>query len=282
MALSVYAEKMGFFHKGSNGQGIAPIDVCLSPPSPPAGPVPVPYVNMLSSSDLTKGTKSVKIDGEPTAIENASEISTSTGDEPATQGLGAGVITHKIKGKGVFKLWSFTVKAEGKGVDRHGDMMDQNTASDPPPNCVNVAAFNAFLAYLMDNYILGPCPDDPKFERTEKRTAAQRDKVNGHECWQCKQDTGTSNTTWKASEPGKVEPTGPDKPLKDKPYMTHDHQPPQVLAWHMGGCHMGLENFQKHFDTPESVMPHCNKCSNSQGSRARKYAKNFNGSATAL
>ncbi|TGV29021.1 DUF4150 domain-containing protein, partial [bacterium M00.F.Ca.ET.168.01.1.1] len=75
MAITVFAENMGFFHKGSNGKGIAPGDVCLSPPSPPAGPVPVPYVNMLSSSDLSNGTKSVKIDGEPTAIENSSEIS---------------------------------------------------------------------------------------------------------------------------------------------------------------------------------------------------------------
>ena len=41
--------------------GVAPGDVCLSPPPPPTGPVPVPYVNMLSASDLTKGSKSVKI-----------------------------------------------------------------------------------------------------------------------------------------------------------------------------------------------------------------------------
>ncbi|TIL81948.1 MAG: DUF4150 domain-containing protein, partial [Mesorhizobium sp.] len=126
MGNSVYADGMGFFHQGSNGKGIAPGDVCLSPPTPPGVPVPVPYVNMLSASDLTKGSKSVKIQGNPTALESSSEIATSTGDEPATQGLGAGVVTHKIKGKGAFKLWSFTVKVEGKGVDRHGDPMGQN------------------------------------------------------------------------------------------------------------------------------------------------------------
>lgn len=35
MALTVFAEKMGWFHKGSNGKGIAPGDVCLSPPMAP-------------------------------------------------------------------------------------------------------------------------------------------------------------------------------------------------------------------------------------------------------
>ena len=83
MSNSVYANAMGLFHKGSGGQGIAPGDVCLSPPPPPAGPVPVPYVNMLSASDLTKGSKSVKVQGNPTALEDTSEIASSTGDASA-------------------------------------------------------------------------------------------------------------------------------------------------------------------------------------------------------
>ncbi|QKC86590.1 PAAR-like domain-containing protein [Mesorhizobium sp. NZP2077] len=268
MGLSVYAEKMGFFHKGSNGQGIAPGDVCLSPPSPPAGPVPVPYVNMLSSSDLTKGTKSVKIDGEPTAIENASEISTSTGNEPATQGLGAGVITHQIKGKGVFKLWSFTVKAEGKGVDRHGDTMDQNTASDPPPNCVNPAAFNKFLATLTTDQKTTKCA--VKYDRVAhrpKRTDDQSAKVNGKACWQCKKT--------RRGRYSKLVPTPPNDEMKQE--MVHDHQPPLCVAWEMGGCNMekSPDAFLAHFSTPESVKPHCGRCSTSQGSPAAKYAKNF-------
>src|SRR5262245_53094998 len=114
MGLTVFAEKMGFFHKGSSGKGIAPADVCLSPPPPPAGPIPVPYVNVLSAPDLSKGSKTVKIDGEETALEDSSEVSTSTGDEAGTQG--GNVITHKTKGKGSFTLWSFVVKVEGKGV----------------------------------------------------------------------------------------------------------------------------------------------------------------------
>src|SRR3954469_9011024 len=104
MGLKVYTENLGFCHKGSGGVGVAPGDVCLSPPPPPGGPAPVPYVNSLSASDLTKGSKSVTIDGEPTALEDQSELSTSVGDEAGTQG--GNVVTHKTKGKGSFKLWS--------------------------------------------------------------------------------------------------------------------------------------------------------------------------------
>ena len=77
MGLTVYAENMGLFHKGSGGKGVAPADVCLSPPTPPAGPLPVPYVNNLMASDLAGGSSTVKMDGEPTALEDASSVSTS-------------------------------------------------------------------------------------------------------------------------------------------------------------------------------------------------------------
>ena len=56
--------------------------------------------------------------GNPTALENVSEISTSTGDEGGTQG--GGVVSHKTKGTGAFLLWYFVVKVEGKGVCHHG------------------------------------------------------------------------------------------------------------------------------------------------------------------
>lgn len=86
MAITVYNEGAGLFHKGSSGKGIGPGDVCLTPPPPPTGPVPVPYVNMLSASDLADGSTSVEIDGNPTALEDHSYVSTSSGDEAGTQG----------------------------------------------------------------------------------------------------------------------------------------------------------------------------------------------------
>jgi hypothetical protein len=127
MALTVFAEKMGFFHKGSGGIGVAPLDVCLSPPP---GPVPIPYTNVLFAKDLIKGSKTVRIDGEPTFLEDVSETSTSIGDEGGT--LGGSVVTGVILGKGYFMVWSMTVQIEGLGVCRHGDMMGQNSASSPP------------------------------------------------------------------------------------------------------------------------------------------------------
>jgi hypothetical protein len=136
MALTVFAEKMGFFHKGSGGFGVAPLDVCLSPPP---GPVPIPYTNVLFAKDLIKGSKTVRIDGEPTFLEDYSETSTSIGDEGGT--LGGSVITGVILGKGYFMVWSMTVQIEGMGVCRHGDMMGQNSASSPPSS-IDAAAVN--------------------------------------------------------------------------------------------------------------------------------------------
>ncbi len=134
MALTVFAEKMGFFHKGSAGIGIAPLDVCLSPPP---GPVPIPYTNVLFAKHLVKGSKTVRIDGEPTFLEDYSETSTSIGDEGGT--LGGSVVTGVILGKGYFMVWSMTVQIEGLGVCRHGDMMGQNSAS-APPSSIDAAA----------------------------------------------------------------------------------------------------------------------------------------------
>src|SRR5260370_41706280 len=102
MSNSVYANGMGFFHKNSGGSGKAFPDVCLSPPPPPAGPPPIPYPNSLQAADLTKGSKTVKIQDSETALQDSSYISTSTGDEGGTQG--GNVLTHKTKGKGLCML----------------------------------------------------------------------------------------------------------------------------------------------------------------------------------
>lgn len=282
MSLTVYAENMGLFHKGSNGKGVAPVDVCLTPPTPPAGPIPVPYVNVLSAADLTKGSKTVKIDGEPTALEADSEVSTSTGDEPGTQG--GGVVTHKTKGKGSFKLWSFTVKIEGKGVCRHGDMMIQNTASDPP-NCVDAAAITNFKAVLRRRGLqnMGPCTepyDETKRPPKERDpTEAQAEAVKDKPCWECSRDDGRiKRATWRRQRGagGRVETYSDPKygtnHSRGPGHMTHDHQPPINVAWALGGCHMDLDDFKKYFERTSVVRPHCEFHKNSQGPTAKAYA----------
>lgn len=282
MTLTVFANDMGFFHKGSDGKGVAPLDVCLTPPPPPAGPIPVPYVNMLSSSDLSNGSRTVKIDGEPTALEDASEVSTSTGDEPGTQG--GGVVTHKTKGKGSFTLWSFDVKVEGKGVCRHGDPMLQNHASKPP-NCIDVSALNKFKRKQGVRHGVKCAQKYNGRKHRPSRKAAQAKKVNGKACWECKRDLKAAKAKLKAgasltaTQRKRLQSrinrlTAKTARQRTKGYkMIHDHQPPLVVAWRMGGCHMGVEKFKRYFSTPKSVIPHCRAHASSQGARAAKFAR---------
>jgi hypothetical protein len=255
MGCTVFAEGMGFFHKGSGGTGTAPLDVCLSPPTPPAGPLPVPYVNNCSASDLTKGSKSVKVDGEPTALENSSEVATSTGNEAGTQG--GGVVTHKTKGKASFSLWSFTVKVEGKGVGRHGDPLLQNEACTPP-NIVCMAARvknNITVKYkaMWDRRNEG-CPKGKEEPPPTKTTKRQRKAVRGKpNCWSCKaeRNTGVFASSGRRYNRGRR--------------WTADHQPPQSYVWkYLGGCR-NPKLFEKWKRDTESVQPQCAWCSGNQG-----------------
>jgi len=243
MGCTVFAESMGLFHKGSGGKGVAPADVCLSPPPPPTGPVPVPYVNSLQASNLTKGSKKVKIQGEPTALEDKSEISTSMGDEAGTQG--GNVVTHKTKGKGFFTLWSFTVKIEGKGVCRHGDMMGQNCAS-PPLGCYDASAIVTVMMLFgfsqedpcdpntYDRKSLGKCPNND-----------QTNSIQGQTCWV----PGCSN-----------------------PATIADHQPPLSTVWIFGGCHHPELFREWAHNTASTPVGHCAAHSGEQGRYlAREY-----------
>ena len=110
-------------HKGSNGMVLntAP-DVCKTPT--PGGPVPIPYPIIVSmSSDLIKGTKTVKVDGNNMAAIKGSEFSRCTGDEPGTVG---GVISSTNMKEATWILYSFDVKLEGKGACRLSDKMMMN------------------------------------------------------------------------------------------------------------------------------------------------------------
>jgi len=117
--------------KSGDGKVIAAFpDVCLSPPSPPAGPIPVPYPDTSFSKDMKNGSKKVKIDGKEVMLKDKSFYKTSPlGNEAATKSLGAGVVSHVITGKTYFVAWSMDVKFEGKNVDRHIDLTTSNHAS---------------------------------------------------------------------------------------------------------------------------------------------------------
>jgi uncharacterized Zn-binding protein involved in type VI secretion len=117
-------------HAGSSGVATGFPDVCKTP-APPAPPIPIPYPNVAMSSDTDKGSKDVKVDGNPVMIEG-SNFKMSTGDEAGSVG---GVVSGKIKGKAEFINYSFDVTIEGKPVPRLGDMMVQNIGGAPntPP-----------------------------------------------------------------------------------------------------------------------------------------------------
>ena len=127
MSTNVFANGREISGKASNNKSIAAFpDVCLSPPAPPAGPVPLPYPNTAFTKDTTGGTKTVKIGGKEVHMKGRSTYSKSTGDEPATQSFGANVVTHKLRGPLRFAAWSPDVMAEGANVTRFGDLTTHN------------------------------------------------------------------------------------------------------------------------------------------------------------
>ena len=131
MGCDVFANGSEISCKAGAGKVIASFpDVCLTPPPPPAGPIPVPYPDTSFSKDMKNGSKSVKIKGKEVMLKDKSFYKTSPlGDEAATKGQGAGVVTHVITGKTYFNAWSMDVKFEGKNVDRHTDITTSNHAS---------------------------------------------------------------------------------------------------------------------------------------------------------
>lgn len=132
MANEVFANTREISCKSGDGKSICAFpDVCLSPPSPPAGPIPIPYPNTAFAKDTTSGSKKVKISKKEVMLKNKSYFKKSTGDEAATKSLGMGVVTHQIQGKVYFTSWSMDVKVEGENVVRHLDLTTHNHMSTP-------------------------------------------------------------------------------------------------------------------------------------------------------
>lgn len=157
MGDTVFANSRSIACKASGGKAAAAFpDVCLTPPPPPTGPLPVPYPNTVLASDLKDGSKRVLIAGKPVFLEDRSIFGTSSGDEAGTQG--GGVVTHKTKGTAQFVSWSDDVLFEGKGVPRHLDMTIHNGASVPD----NTQPWP--YLYSNEQGDVGPCkgaPEDP-------------------------------------------------------------------------------------------------------------------------
>ena len=127
MGHNVFANGMGVSGKAAGHNVIAAMpDVCLSPPSPPAGPIPIPYPNFAQASDTTDGSKKVKAGGKEINLKGQSKYKSCKGDEACTKSFGAGVVSHTNTGAVKHEAGSFDVKVEGSGVARHLDLVTSN------------------------------------------------------------------------------------------------------------------------------------------------------------
>jgi Domain of unknown function (DUF4150) len=167
--MSVFANGLGVSGKSTDNKTLAAMpDVCMSPPPPPAGPVPIPYPNFGMASDTSDGCTSVFIKGKEAGKKNASKYSKITGDEPATNSFGAGVVSHKISGALKFAAYSFDVMFEGGGAERFTDLTTTNHMNNPN------GASNASIAPPGK----GTPPPDPDCEALKNENTAFRVKHN--------------------------------------------------------------------------------------------------------
>lgn len=171
MGKGVFANGMEIAHKAGENKVIAAFpDVCLSPPAPPAGPIPVPYPNTSRARDLQGGSRSVLIGGLPLAMKDVSFYLTAPlGDEAATPGLGAGIITHTIGGKTYFQSASMTVFVEGRPVCRHLDLTTSNHASLPGNAGVPLPSLESMSPSVVGTEDRCTCCGAPKHSAAQDR-----------------------------------------------------------------------------------------------------------------
>lgn len=140
----VYINGREAVHKDCGGRAIAFPDVCLCPPGPPSGPVPVPLTNTVQAKDLVNGALTVTIEGNRMGHSD-SYFATSTGNEVA-RSTGGGVISHAVQGKAYFATSSPNVLIEGKPAVRHGDLLTQNHLAKMPGNTPPSVWMSSMLA----------------------------------------------------------------------------------------------------------------------------------------
>ena len=130
--MSVFANGREVSGKATPNKIIAAFpSVCLSPPSPPAGPIPIPYPLFTDAGKTGDGTGSVKIKKKEVGKKNGSTYTKSQGNEPATRSFGMDVVSHTISGKNKHQAYSFDVLFEKAGAERFLDFTTTNHGSDP-------------------------------------------------------------------------------------------------------------------------------------------------------
>lgn len=124
MSHTVFANSMGFSHKGSGDKSVSTApDVCKTPIG--SSTPPIPYMVTSQVATLKDGSSSVLISGQPTALAGSNH-SQCMGDQP---GSAKGIISGATGDKTEFVSYSFDVKVEGEGVVRHLDATTMNKAN---------------------------------------------------------------------------------------------------------------------------------------------------------
>jgi hypothetical protein len=138
-------------------------------------------------------------------------------------------------------------------VARHGDSMGQNCASTPPGAADIIAIVNKAVKEAFNP----PEPCTVAYDSSRHRhgmVKAQYDAVAAGPCWQC----GSTSPLGNDASGNPLPHTSSDK-------FTPDHEPPVMVRWYAGGCHMTADEWKDDFQDENQVYPHCSKCSDGQG-----------------
>jgi hypothetical protein len=176
MGSNVFANGMEIASIASDGKSIAAMpDVCFTPPQAPPTPpgVPIPYPNTGMASDLTDGSTTVKIGGQPACLKDKSSFKKTSGDEAGSAGT-KGVVSASNTGAVFFAAWSMNVKIEGENVVRNLDIGTHNHASQ-----VGNAPPWPFLATMKPAVM---SIDDPKCMLRPYKPKTCPKGTTGHHC----------------------------------------------------------------------------------------------------
>lgn len=170
VSVKVNGDDNSLVHKGSNHIcRNTPPDVCKTPS--PGGPVPIPYPVIISmSSDLDKGTTTVKVDGGNMAAIKGSELSRCSGDEAGTAG---GVVSSTNMKEATWITYSMNVKMDGQGACRLTDKLKMNHGNTVcmegiggMPCRVSASTIKDALCQELCNYQSKSHPANPKDKKS--------------------------------------------------------------------------------------------------------------------
>ncbi|AKT40741.1 DUF6531 domain-containing protein [Chondromyces crocatus] len=130
--------------KGSGHTAVSTPAASLNPPTPPAGPVPIPYVYTARTATAKKTKKQLKAGGKQVVVKG----SVMKVDPPANQPslpTGGDIVTRAVRKKAPVIQGSSRTKAGGKPVSATGDMVRMNVPTDMMPVAqVTVPLIKAF------------------------------------------------------------------------------------------------------------------------------------------